>query len=153
MFFGWKTEASVVFCCEKRSLQSGCVISSFFLSPQNMLVEIEQKVVALSELSVHSENLLLEGKAHTKDEAEQLAAKLRTLKGSLVELQRALHDKQLNIQVRAPASGSEAGLLGQPDTVPCWRAFLSLGCIRKRRGMVHTYIRTCFMQPWASIFK
>lgn len=117
-----------------------------------MLVEIEQKVVALSELSVHSENLLLEGKAHTKDEAEQLAAKLRTLKGSLVELQRALHDKQLNIQVRAPASGSEAGL-GQPVTVPCWRAFLSLGRIRKRRGVVHTYVRTCFTQTWASIFK
>ncbi|EPQ19232.1 Nesprin-1 [Myotis brandtii] len=65
---------------------------------QNMLVEIEQKVVALSELSVHNDNLLLEGKAHTKDEAEQLAVKLRTLKGSLLELQRALHDKQLNIQ-------------------------------------------------------
>lgn len=28
----------------------------------------------------HNENLLLEGKAHTKDEAEQLAVKLRTLK-------------------------------------------------------------------------
>lgn len=69
-----------------------------------MLVEIEQKVVALSELSAHNENLLLEGKAHTKDEAEQLAVKLRTLKGSLLELQRALHDKQLNIQVRAPAA-------------------------------------------------
>ncbi|EPY80656.1 nesprin-1, partial [Camelus ferus] len=66
---------------------------------QNMLVEIEQKVVALSELSVHNENLLLEGKAHTKDEAEQLAVKLRTLKGNLLELQRALHDKQLNIQL------------------------------------------------------
>ncbi|KAB0392836.1 hypothetical protein E2I00_007090, partial [Balaenoptera physalus] len=65
---------------------------------QNMLVEIEQKVVALSELSVHNENLLLEGKAHTKDEAEQLSVKLRTLKGSLLELQRALHDKQLHIQ-------------------------------------------------------
>ncbi|XP_006768780.1 PREDICTED: nesprin-1 isoform X1 [Myotis davidii] len=65
---------------------------------QNMLVEIEQKVAALSELSVHNDNLLLEGKAHTKDEAEQLAMKLRTLKGSLLELQRALHDKQLNIQ-------------------------------------------------------
>ncbi|XP_039707258.1 nesprin-1 isoform X7 [Pteropus medius] len=65
---------------------------------QNMLVEIEQKVVALSELSVHNDNLLLEGKARRKDEAEQLAAKLRTLKGSLLELQRALHDKQLNIQ-------------------------------------------------------
>ncbi|XP_078239370.1 nesprin-1 isoform X9 [Pogona vitticeps] len=65
---------------------------------QNMLVEIEQKVVALSELSVHNENLLMEGKAHTKDEAEQLAVKLRTLKGSLLELQRVLHDKQINIQ-------------------------------------------------------
>uniref|UniRef100_A0A480VEC9 Nesprin-1 isoform X8 n=1 Tax=Sus scrofa TaxID=9823 RepID=A0A480VEC9_PIG len=65
---------------------------------QNMLVEIEQKVVALSELSVHNENLLLEGKAHTKDEAEQLAGKLKTLKGSLLELQRALHDKQLHMQ-------------------------------------------------------
>ena len=65
-----------------------------------MLVEIEQKVVALSELSVHNENLLLEGKAHTKDEAEQLAVKLRTLKGSLLELQRALQDRQLHIQVR-----------------------------------------------------
>ncbi|XP_038626046.1 nesprin-1 isoform X2 [Tachyglossus aculeatus] len=65
---------------------------------QNMLVEIEQKVVALSELSIHNENLLMEGKAHTKDEAEHLAVKLRTLKGSLLELQRALYDKQINIQ-------------------------------------------------------
>lgn len=65
---------------------------------QNMLVEIEQKVVALSQLSVRSENLLLEGKAHTKDEAEQLASKLRMLKGSLMELQRALRDRQLNMQ-------------------------------------------------------
>nr|XP_023420318.1 nesprin-1 isoform X2 [Cavia porcellus] len=65
---------------------------------QNMLVEIEQKVVALSELSLHNENLLLEGKAHTKDEAEHLAGKLRTLKGSLLELQRALRDRQLHIQ-------------------------------------------------------
>ncbi|XP_055981911.1 nesprin-1 isoform X7 [Sorex fumeus] len=65
---------------------------------QNMLGEIEQKVVALSELSVHNENLLLEGKAHTRGEAEQLAGKLRTLKGSLLELQRALHDKQLTMQ-------------------------------------------------------
>lgn len=72
---------------------------SLFLLLQNMLVEIEQKVVALSELSVHNENLLMEGKAHTKDEAEQLAVKLRTLKGSLLELQRVLHDKQINIRV------------------------------------------------------
>lgn len=78
-------------------------MASLFLLLQNMLVEIEQKVVALSELSVHNDNLLLEGKAHTKEEAEQLAVKLRTLKGSLLDLQRALHDKQLLIQVRAPA--------------------------------------------------
>lgn len=66
---------------------------------QNMLLEIEQKVVALSELSVHSENLLMEGKTQTKEEAEQLAVKLRTLKGSLLELQRILQDKQISIQV------------------------------------------------------
>ncbi|PIO02913.1 hypothetical protein AB205_0113040, partial [Aquarana catesbeiana] len=65
---------------------------------QNMLLEIEQKVVALSELSVHSENLLMEGKTQTKEEAEQLAMKLRTLKGSLLELQRVLQDKQISIQ-------------------------------------------------------
>ncbi|CAJ0917394.1 unnamed protein product [Ranitomeya imitator] len=71
---------------------------SLFSLLQNMLLEIEQKVVALSELSVHSENLLMEGKAHTKEEAEQLAMKLRTLKGSLLELQRVLQDKQISIQ-------------------------------------------------------
>lgn len=76
-----------------------------------MLVEIEQKVAALSELSVHNENLLLEGKAHTKDEAEQLALKLRGLKGSLQELQRALHDKQLSMQVRLHL-GSCGNILG-----------------------------------------
>lgn len=76
-----------------------CENPASVLSFQNMLGEIEQKVVALSQLSVHSENLLLEGKAHTKDEAEQLAAKLRLLKGSLLELQRALHDRQLSMQV------------------------------------------------------
>ncbi|XP_063773938.1 nesprin-1 isoform X14 [Pseudophryne corroboree] len=67
---------------------------------QNMLLEIEQKVVALSELSVHNENLLMEGKSHTKEEAEQLAMKLRTLKGSLLELQRVLQDKQISIQAK-----------------------------------------------------
>lgn len=82
---------------------------SLFLLLQNMLVEIEQKVVALSELSVHNENLLMEGKAHTKDEAEQLAVKLRTLKSSLLELQRVLHDKQINIRVSAPSSCFHGG--------------------------------------------
>ncbi|XP_055471872.1 nesprin-1 isoform X4 [Psammomys obesus] len=74
---------------------------------QNMLVEIEQKVVALSQLSVHNENLLLEGKAYTKDEAEQLAVKLRVLKGSLLELQRALHDRQLSMQQGATQEKEE----------------------------------------------
>lgn len=73
--------------------------TSLFSLLQNMLLEIEQKVVALSELSVHSENLLMEGKTQTKEEAEQLAVKLRTLKGSLLELQRILQDKQISIQV------------------------------------------------------
>lgn len=69
-----------------------------------MLLEIEQKVSYLSELSVHSESLLLEGRAETKGEAEQLTLKLRSLKDSLVELQQMLQDKQVDIQVRAVIS-------------------------------------------------
>uniref|UniRef100_A0A3B4YE87 Spectrin repeat containing nuclear envelope protein 1 n=1 Tax=Seriola lalandi dorsalis TaxID=1841481 RepID=A0A3B4YE87_SERLL len=65
---------------------------------QNMLFEIEQKVSYLSELSVHSESLLLEGRAETKGEAEQLTFKLRSLKDSLMELQQMLQDKQVDIQ-------------------------------------------------------
>ncbi|KAM4529485.1 nesprin-1 isoform 3-T3 [Fundulus diaphanus] len=65
---------------------------------QNMLFEIEQKVSYLSELSVHSESLLLEGRAETKEEAEQLTFKLRSLKDSLLELQQMLQDKQDDIQ-------------------------------------------------------
>ncbi|XP_026174038.1 nesprin-1 isoform X1 [Mastacembelus armatus] len=65
---------------------------------QNMLFEIEQKVSYLSELSVHSESLLLEGRAETKGEAEQLALKLQSLKDSLLELQQMLQDKQVDIQ-------------------------------------------------------
>lgn len=75
-------------------------LASLLLLLQNMLLEIEQKVVALSELSMHSESLLLEGRAETREDGEQLARKLRTLKGSLLELQRMLQDKQINIQVR-----------------------------------------------------
>ncbi|MEQ2158303.1 hypothetical protein GOODEAATRI_010794 [Goodea atripinnis] len=63
-----------------------------------MLFEIEQKVSYLSELSVHSESLLLEGRAETKEEAEQLTLKLRSLKDSLLELQQMLQDKQVDIQ-------------------------------------------------------
>ncbi|XP_061756512.1 nesprin-1-like isoform X2 [Nerophis ophidion] len=65
---------------------------------QNMLFEIEQKVSYLSELSVHSESLLLEGRTETKGEAEQLTFKLRSLKESLVELQQMLQDKQVDIK-------------------------------------------------------
>ncbi|XP_045579617.1 nesprin-1 isoform X1 [Salmo salar] len=67
-----------------------------------MLQEIEQKVVALSELTMRSESLLLEGRQETwldmREDTEQLARKLRTLKGSLLELQRMLQDKHINIQ-------------------------------------------------------
>lgn len=76
-------------------------ISNLFCSLQNMLLEIEQKVSYLSELSLHSESLLLEGRAETKGEAEQLTVKLRSLKDSLVELQQMLQDKQIDIQVRS----------------------------------------------------
>lgn len=66
---------------------------------QNMLMEIEQKVLCLSELSVHSESLLLEGKAGMRGDAEQLTLKLHSLKASLLELQRILQDKHTHIQV------------------------------------------------------
>lgn len=74
-------------------------LASLLLLLQGMLLEIEEKVLALSELSMQSENLMLEGRMETREEAEQLAAKLRTLKGGLLELQRMLQDKQVNIQV------------------------------------------------------
>lgn len=66
-----------------------------------MLLEIEQKVSYLSELSIHSESLLMEGRAETKGGAEQLTFKLRSLKDSLMELQQMLQDKQVDIQVRS----------------------------------------------------
>lgn len=82
-----------------------CTVSFTVTGPllpfQNMLFEIEQKVSYLSELSVHSESLLLEGRAETKGEAEQLTLKLHSLKDSLMELQQMLQDKQVDIQVRS----------------------------------------------------
>lgn len=75
------------------------IVISLLFPFQNMLFEIEQKVAYLSELSVHSESLLLEGRAETKGEAEQLTLKLRSLKDSLMELQQMLQDKQVDIQV------------------------------------------------------
>ena len=78
-------------------------LARLFLPFQNMLFEIERKVASLSELSIHSESLLLEGRAGTKGEAEQLTMKLQSLKDSLLELQRMLQDKQVDIQVRYTA--------------------------------------------------
>ncbi|KAF5900062.1 nesprin-1-like isoform X2, partial [Clarias magur] len=76
---------------------------------QNMLLEIEQKVLCLSELSVHSESLLLEGKAGMRGDAEQLTLKLHSLKASLLELQRILQDKHTHIQ---------GSLMEQEETEP-----------------------------------
>lgn len=75
-------------------------MASLLLLLQNMLLEIGEKVQALSELSMRSENLLLEGRTDTREEAAQLAGKLRALKAGLLELQRILQDKQINIQVK-----------------------------------------------------
>uniref|UniRef100_A0A672NJW8 Nesprin-1-like n=1 Tax=Sinocyclocheilus grahami TaxID=75366 RepID=A0A672NJW8_SINGR len=92
---------------------------------QNMLLEIEEKVLALSELSRHSENLLLEGRPENREDAEQLARKLRTLKGSLLELQRMLQDKQINIQdsLKEPSDSSESdSSLSQSPNMQDWLA-------------------------------
>lgn len=82
-------------------LSFNIALTSVLVPFQNMLFEIEQKVAFLSELSVHSESLLLEGRAETKGEAEQLTLKLRSLKDSLMELQQMLQDKQVDIQVNS----------------------------------------------------
>lgn len=74
-------------------------LASLLLLLQNMLQEIEEKVVSLSELSMHSDNLLLEGRTETREDAELLATRLNTLKSGLLELQRMLQDKQNSIQV------------------------------------------------------
>uniref|UniRef100_UPI00398E76DD nesprin-1 n=1 Tax=Pristiophorus japonicus TaxID=55135 RepID=UPI00398E76DD len=65
---------------------------------QNMLMEIERKVASISELSVNSENLLMEGRPQTREQAEHLTEKLRNLKGSLVDLQKMLQDKRISIK-------------------------------------------------------
>lgn len=89
-----------------------------------MLFEIEQKVLYLSELSVHSESLLLEGRAETKGEAEQLTFKLHSLKDSLMELQQMLQDKQVGIQVRSKVMcGLWASYLQFPS-LPHYHTFL-----------------------------
>ncbi|KAG7239212.1 hypothetical protein INR49_029965 [Caranx melampygus] len=85
---------------------------------QNMLFEIEQKVSYLSELSVHSESLLLEGRAETKGEAEQLSLKLRSLKDSLLELQQMLQDKQGSLQEQEDSEPDSS--LSQSPNVQDW---------------------------------
>ncbi|KAG1946578.1 nesprin-1 [Pimephales promelas] len=92
---------------------------------QNMLLEIEEKVLVLSELSRHSETLLLEGRPENREDAEQLSRKLRTLKGSLLELQRMLQDKQINIQdsLQEPSDSSESdSSLSQSPNMQDWLA-------------------------------
>ena len=84
-------------------------LASLLLLLQNMLLEIEERVLSLAELSLHSQSLLQTkggggggGEAgHTsKEEAERLAGKLVTLKDSLEELQGMLLERQGSIQVR-----------------------------------------------------
>uniref|UniRef100_A0AAR2JHF7 Spectrin repeat containing, nuclear envelope 1b n=1 Tax=Pygocentrus nattereri TaxID=42514 RepID=A0AAR2JHF7_PYGNA len=87
---------------------------------QNMLLEIEQKVLCLSELSVHSESLLLEGKAGMRGDAEQLTLKLHSLKASLLELQRILQDKHTHIQgslLEQEDSESDSSLSQSPSVL------------------------------------
>ncbi|MED6238399.1 hypothetical protein ATANTOWER_020000, partial [Ataeniobius toweri] len=95
-----------------------------FTECQNMLLEIEEKVLALTELSVRSENLLREGRTETRAEAEQLAARLCTLKGGLLELQRMLQDKQLNIQgsLQEPEDSESDSSLSSSPSVQDWLA-------------------------------
>lgn len=101
------------------------VLTSVLLSLQNMLFEIEQKVAFLSELSVHSESLLLEGRAETKGEAEQLALKLRSLKDSLMELQQMLQDKQVDIQVKSGLKSEHRAHSVASLSTPTYCLFLS----------------------------
>ncbi|XP_073726049.1 nesprin-1 isoform X5 [Misgurnus anguillicaudatus] len=77
---------------------------------QNMLLEIEEKVLGLSELSRCSETLLMESRPENREDAEQLARKLQMLKSSLLELQRMLQNKQINIKdsQREPSDSSES---------------------------------------------
>ncbi|KAJ8270593.1 hypothetical protein GJAV_G00116870 [Gymnothorax javanicus] len=94
------------------------------ISCQNMLLEIEQKVAVLAELSVHSESLLMEGKAQTREEAEQLADRLHCLKSSLIELQRMLLDKQIDIQgcLQEQEDSEPDSALSQSPSVQDWLA-------------------------------
>ena len=96
-------------------------LASLLLLLQNMLLEIEEKVLSLAELSLHSQSLLQtegggggggggeEGGHTSKEEAERLAGKLVTLKDSLEELQGMLLERQGSIQVRRRSRGGGGG--------------------------------------------
>ncbi|KAF1374585.1 hypothetical protein PFLUV_G00230620 [Perca fluviatilis] len=99
-------------------------LASLILLLQNMLLEIEEKVLALSELSMHSESLLLEGRTETREEAEQLAGKIRMLKGSLLELQSMLQDRRINIEdsLQEQEDSESDSSLSQSPSVQDWLA-------------------------------
>ena len=97
-------------------------LASLLLLLQNMLLEIEEKVLSLAERSLHSQSLLQtegggggggggggEGGHTSKEEAERLAGKLVTLKDSLEELQGMLLERQGSIQVRRRSRGEGGG--------------------------------------------
>ncbi|XP_076833611.1 nesprin-1-like isoform X2 [Brachyhypopomus gauderio] len=85
---------------------------------QASLLEMEEKVLTLSELSGYCEALLLEGRPETRGEVEQLSRRLRTLKSGLLDLQRTLQDRQINIQgslQEQSDSESESSLSQSPN--------------------------------------
>uniref|UniRef100_A0AAV2JAL2 Calponin-homology (CH) domain-containing protein n=1 Tax=Knipowitschia caucasica TaxID=637954 RepID=A0AAV2JAL2_KNICA len=103
---------------------------------QNMLLEIEEKVQALSELSMHSDNLLLEGRAETKEEAERLTRKLSTVKSGLLELQKMLQLKHNSTQgsLQEQEDSSSDSSLSQSPSVQDWMAQA-----RTTRSQQHQY--------------
>ncbi|XP_063044606.1 nesprin-1-like isoform X4 [Engraulis encrasicolus] len=89
---------------------------------QDMLVEIERKVWCLSELSVHSENLFMEGRGQTRGEAGLLSTRLQGLKASLLDLQRILQDKlhQGSLLQQQEDSGLSDSSLSQSPALHDW---------------------------------
>lgn len=77
-------------------------LASLLLLLQNALAELEEKVAALEALVRRGESMQQEApREETRREAELLTSRLRTLKGSLLELQRMLQDKHQHLQVSA----------------------------------------------------
>ena len=70
-------------------------LACLLLLLQDLLLEVEQKTKDLTELSLQSEGLLMEGGVR-----EALVGRVRMLKGGLLELQRILQERQADIQVR-----------------------------------------------------